>query len=191
MNVIKVEKRDTQAKAKRLRREGIVPCCVYGGGLPDSISIQMEQQIANQLLQTKREGSKVQLDLDGKLIPAQIKEQTRNFLNLNIEHIGFQALQADQSVNSVAHIFLKNAETSAGVLEQMIFEVPYASLPKDMIDTVTVDLADMTVGTVLTVEEIPEFASDRITLQIDPDSMVLRLSDKKRAPTQDAAPEAE
>lgn len=75
MNIIKVEKRDAQAKAKQLRRAGIVPCCVYGSGLPDSISIQMEQLAANQLLQTKREGSKVQLDLGGQQIPVQIKKK--------------------------------------------------------------------------------------------------------------------
>ena len=33
MDVIKVEKRDEQAKANRLRRSGLVPCCVYGGDL--------------------------------------------------------------------------------------------------------------------------------------------------------------
>ena len=31
MDVIKVEKRNEQAKANQLRRSGLVPCCVYGG----------------------------------------------------------------------------------------------------------------------------------------------------------------
>ncbi len=98
-----------------------------------------------------------------------------------IEHISFQALQVDQKVNSVAHIFLKNADTVAGILEQMLFEVPYAALPKDMIDTVTVDLEGKAVGTVVTVEDIPEFQNACVEVQIKPDSMVLRISDKKRA----------
>ena len=49
MDVIKVEKRNEQAKANQLRRSGLVPCCVYGGDLPESISIQMDQQTANKL----------------------------------------------------------------------------------------------------------------------------------------------
>lgn len=187
MDIIKVEKRDEQAKAKQLRRSGIMPCCVYGGELPDSLSIQMGQQAANQLFHTKREGSKVQLDLDGRLIPVQIKDKIRNFANNNIEHISFQALKADQTVNSVAHIILINADTVAGVLEQMLFEIPYASLPKDMIDTVTVDLDGMAVGTTLTVHDIPEFANKGVELQIKADSTVLRISDKKRAIVQDAS----
>ena len=73
MDVIKVEKRNEQAKANQLRRSGLVPCCVYGGDLPESISIQMDQQVqAN--CSTPREGSKVGLELDGHVIPTQIKD---------------------------------------------------------------------------------------------------------------------
>ena len=161
MDVIKVEKRNEQAKANQLRRSGLVPCCVYGGDLPESISIQMDQQTANKLFHTKREGSQV-------------------------EHFGFQALSANKKVNSVTHIFLKNTELVPGTLEQMLFEVPFASLPADMIDTVTVDLDGMPAGTTLTVKDIPEFQSDKIELQIDADSMVLRIVDKKRAVEEDA-----
>lgn len=161
MDVIKVEKRNEQAKANQLRRSGLVPCCVYGGDLPESISIQMDQQTANKLFHTKREGSQV-------------------------EHFGFQALSANKKVNSVTHIFLKNTELVPGTLEQMLFEVPFASLPADMIDTVTVDLDGMPAGTTLTVKDIPEFQSGKIELQIDADSMVLRIVDKKRAVEEDA-----
>lgn len=186
MDIIKVEKRDNQAKARQLRRAGIVPCCVYGGGLPNSISIQMEQQTADQLLRVKRKGSKIKLDLDGKIIPAQIKEKTRNFANNKIEHIQFQALKADQKVNSVAHIIFINTDAVPGVLERMLCEVPFSSLPEDMIDTVTVDLEGMAVGTLLTVDDIPEFRDERIELQIKGDSAVLRISDVKRATVQEA-----
>ena len=73
-----------------------------------------------------------------------------------------------------------------GTLEQMLFEVPFASLPADMIDAVTVDLDGMPAGMTLTVKDIPEFQSDKIELQIDADSMVLRIVDKKRAVEEDA-----
>ena len=123
MDVIKVEKRNEQAKANQLRRSGLVPCCVYGGDLPESISIQMNQQTANKLFHTKREGSQVGLELDGRVIPAQIKEK-KKMMSGQVEHFGFQALSANKKVNSVTHIFLKNTELVPGTLEQMLFEVP-------------------------------------------------------------------
>lgn len=51
------------------------PCCVYGGDLKESLSIQMDQQVqAN--CSTPREGSKVGLELDGHVIPTQIKDDS-------------------------------------------------------------------------------------------------------------------
>lgn len=181
MDIIKVEKQSGQAKAKQLRRSGLIPCCVYGGSLAGSVSIQMRLQDADYLFRTKRVGSKVNLDLEGRLIPVQIKEKKKNHLNTEIEHISFQALAAEQRVNSVAHIFLRNADVVPGVLEQMIFEVPFSSLPADMIDTVTIDLEGLPAGTILTVDDIPEFRNEGVEVQIKRDSMVLRISDKKRA----------
>lgn len=186
MDVIKVEKRNEKAKATQLRRSGLVPCCVYGGGLAESISIQMDQQTANQLFRTKREGSKVGLELNGRVIPTQIKEIKGNTLNTEVEHFSFQALTADQKVNSITHIFLKNKDAVPGVLEQMIFEVPFSSFPADMIDTVTIDLDGLPAGTILTVNDIPEFRNEQIELQIKRDSVVLRIKDKKRAAVSNA-----
>ena len=133
MDVIKVEKRNEQTKANQLRRSGLVPCCVYGGDLPESISIQMDQQTANRLFHTKREGSQVGLELDGRVIPAQIKEKKKMMKRCEAEHFGFQALSANKKVDKMfTHIFLKNTELVPGTLEQMLFEVPFASLPRQI-----------------------------------------------------------
>jgi large subunit ribosomal protein L25 len=183
MDTITMEKRSEGVKAKHLRRAGIVPCCVYGGELPGSLSIQMDQKTAGKLLREKRVGSKVQLKVGEQLIVTQIKEYTKCFASSGIEHISFQALDAGQKVNSVTHILLKNADTVTGVLEKLLLEIPYASYPKDMLDTVTVDLEGMPVGTVLTVGDIPEFGSGQIELQVEADSIVLRINDRRRATT--------
>lgn len=147
--------------------------------MPDPISIQMDEGIARRLIRYKREGSKLKLDLDGQLIPVQIKEKTVNTLNNEILHISFQALKADQKVNSVIHIILKNTEKVTESLEGMLLEIPYAAFPEDMIDTITIDVDGMAVGTVITVADIPELVSEKIDLQVDREEIVLRISDKK------------
>lgn len=50
-----------------------------------------------------------------------------------------------------------------------------------MTDSLTIDLEGMPAGTILTVDDIPEFRSERVEVQIKRDSTVLRISDKKRA----------
>ena len=136
-------------------------------------------------LEILKKNPTVCLELDGRVIPAQIKEK-KKMMSGQVEHFGFQALSANKKVNSVTHIVLKNTELVPGTLEQMLFEVPFASLPADMIDTVTVDLDGMPAGMTLTVKDIPEFQSNKIELQLDADGMVLRIVDKKRAVEEDA-----
>ena len=106
MDMITVEKRDFAVKAKKLRRLGLVPGSVFGGPLREALALQLEEADARRLVEQKREGSKLKIVLDGQQIPVQIKEKAVNLLNNDILHLSFQALQADQKVNSVIHIFL-------------------------------------------------------------------------------------
>lgn len=191
MYTITVKKREEKAKAKQLRKSGVVPCCVYGGAITESLSIQMDQQTTNKLFRQKREGSKIQLKLDDQMIPVQIKDKTRNIISNEIEHVSFQVLEAEQKVNSVAHIILKNTDKIAGILEKILLEIPYIALPKDMIDTVTVDLDDMPVGSTLTVGDIKEFNNKNIELQVDINSAILKISDKKLLTSQENSPTAQ
>ena len=59
MNSISASMRTTTAKAKQLRRSGIIPCVIYGSGLKESLSIQIDQATAQHLKRMKRNGSLV------------------------------------------------------------------------------------------------------------------------------------
>lgn len=181
MNTIMAQMRDPSAKAKQLRRSGIVPCVVYGAGLAASLSIQIDQSTARKMKRTSRNGSKVNLQVAGKKYPVLIKDLEYNSVNDEIVHISFHILDAGKKYNSVADIVLINRDTVPGVLELIQTQVPHAAEPEHLIDTVTVDLEGLPVGTALTIGDIPEFQSEHIELQADPSSLVLRIRDKKRA----------
>ena len=191
MDTINVQKRDPGLKANHVRKAGFVPCSVYGGALEHAISIQMAQQDANNLLLHNGDGSKVQLKLDGEVLTTQIKEATRNFNNRNVEHISFQALKAGQPVNSVVHIHLANAENCPGIVEHMTYEVAYTALPRNMIESVTVDLAGKGIGTVITLADIPELNTGKITMHLPSDSIVLRIMEARTAPVEEETEAAE
>ena len=88
-------------------------------------------------------------------------------------------MTADEKVNSVIHILLANDDKVSGQLEKLLMEIPYASLPGDMIDTLTIDIDGITTGTVLMVKDIPELMSDKLELKIDPEEIVLRVSERR------------
>ena len=176
MNTFKVDKRDFSQSAKKLRRAGIVPGTVFGGGLPETISLQMDAAAAKKLITSKRVGSQLTLELEGKMIPVQLKVKETDPLTGTILHVDFQALASDQKINSVIHILVKNADKLTAVLQHHLMEIPYASLPEDMIDTITIDVDGMPVGTAITVADIPELQSDKIELQVPADELVMRIA---------------
>ena len=191
MEIINVEHRDAAVKAKKLRRMGKVPCSVYGGALKESVAIAMDQQAANQMYRSCRVGSRVNLKLDGEVIPTQIKELDLNPDNQDVFQVSFQALQAGHMVNSVLQIYHAHTENVRGILEQMIDEVPYESLPRDMIDSVTLDLTGAGVGTVITLADIPELNTGKITMHLPADSIVLRITEPRAAEEPEEAEAAE
>lgn len=180
MECIRVQKRDFTLKAKKLRRNGMIPGSVFGKSLPEAISLQIDEVAARKLLTTKREGSRLNLDLDGQIIPVQIKEKNVNIINNQIIEISFQALKADEKANSVLYIVLKNTDKITDSVETQLLEIPYAAYPKDMIDTITIDVDGKPVGTTVTVGDIPELVNDKIDLQVDKDEIVYRIVEKKR-----------
>lgn len=180
MDNINVQKRDLAVKAKKVRSLGMVTGSVIGKSLPESISIQMDESDARRLLRQKRQGSKLVLNIDGQAILVQIKDKTLNTLSNEILDITFQALTSDKKVNSVIHIILENDDKISGQLEKMLLEIPYASLPQNMIDTITLDLDGVKTGTTITVKDIPELTSDKIELQVNIDEIVLRIRDKRK-----------
>lgn len=181
MDIIMAEMRNPTAKAKQLRRSGIIPCVISGAELKESLLIQIDQNTARKLKRTKRDGSKIDIQIDGKIYHTLIKDLEYNSLNDSILHISFHVLDAGKKANSIADIILLNKDKVQGILEQLQMKVPHAALPEYLLDTVTIDLTDLPIGTTLTISDIPEFQSDKIELQADPDSIVLRIKDKKRA----------
>ncbi len=63
------------------------------------------------------------------------------------------------------HILLANDDKVSGQLEKMLMEIPYASLPGDMVDTLTIDMDGITTGTVLMVKDIPELITLKLLKQ--------------------------
>lgn len=63
MDVISVQRRQDNVKAKHLRKAGFVPGVIFGSSLSESISIQMQESVARQLYRTTREGTKIFIEL--------------------------------------------------------------------------------------------------------------------------------
>ena len=191
MEIMEVSKRDMSIKAKKLRQNGLIPGHVYGGHLEESVLLQMDKNAVRQMLLHKHIGSRLTLSMDGQKLPVQIKDKDVDSMTGEIRNISFQALAADQKVNSICRIALLNTEKLTAMVEFMMTEISYASLPQDMVDTIEIDTDGMQIGTVITVGDLKELNNDKIDLMTDKDEIVLRISDPKRYATAEPDEDAE
>ena len=192
MNTLKAEKRDMSIKAKRLRREGYVTGNVFGKEIKGSIPIKLEKSAVDRLLKIHRRGSQVMLDVDGESMDVLLKEINFNPLKGQVDEIDFQALVKGEKVQSVAEVILENHDkVASGVLQLLLEEVPYRALPGDLVEKVMVDVGNLKVGDSIIVGDLDMAKNEKVDLLIDPETIIVTVSESRNAVEEDTGEEAE
>lgn len=180
MYTMQAELRSTSEKAKHIRQRGLIPGCLYGGDLEESMPLQISQSEVNKLLKQKDKGSMVALELDGKKVNALLREISCSSVKNQIEHLGFQKLNGNELVTSAAQIVLINKEKIPVYVQQVLFDVPYKALASKLIEKVEIDLEGMQAGDSIKVKDL-DIANDKdIEILIDTDSLVVSIIEKNK-----------
>lgn len=192
MDTLKAEKRDMLTKAKKLRREGYVTGNVFGRKIEGSVPVKIVRAEAERLLKTKKKGSQIILDVEGKQYDVLIKEIDFNSMKGQYEEVDFQALVSDEKVHSVAEVVLLHHDKLAGgIVQQVLEEIPYRALPAALVEKVEIDLEKLKIGDVVKVGDL-ELASDKdIDLGIDPEEVVLSVGMPHNTGVEDVPAEPE
>ena len=139
MITLKVEKRNPEVKAKKLRRDGFVCGVLYGKEMKESTPIQLTEPEALRFIKANKEGTQVMLDLDGKQVDALVKNIDYDPMKKQIMALDFQALVAGETVATSVQVILENEDAAQGIVEQMLNEVHYKADPANMLDTIVID----------------------------------------------------
>lgn len=175
--------RDAATKPKQLRREGIIPGVLYGKHLDKSISLQVNESDVNKFLKAHSVGTQTDLVIDGKENSAMIKEVSRDPVGHKLVHIDFQALTAGEVVKVTAHLTFVNSDQieADGVLTEAMHEIDIECLPKDIPEHINVDLADMKIGDILTVNSLSIINDDRYKILTAGDQIIAQVSAPSKA----------
>ena len=147
MTTLKVQRRNMETKAKKLRREGYVTGNLFGKEFEGSIPLQIEKGEADRIQRECMKGSQLYLELEGTTYDVLIKELDFNALDHQILEMDFQALVKGEKVHSVAEIVIVNHDKVAdGVLQENMEEINYRAYPSALVDKVEVDVAGLKVG---------------------------------------------
>ena len=114
------------------------------------------------------------------------KEINFNPLKGQVDEIDFQALVKGEKVQSVAEVILENHDkVASGVLQLLLEEVPYRALPGDLVEKVMVDVGNLKVG------DLDMAKNEKVDLLIDPETIIVTVSESRNAVEEDTGEEAE
>ena len=176
MTTLKVQRRNMETKAKKLRREGYVTGNLFGKEIEGSIPLQIEKQEAERIERECMKGNQLYLELDGKTYDVLIKEMDYRPMDHQILEMDFQALVKGEKVHSVAEVILLNKEkVTEGVLEQLLEEIAYKATPEELVEKVEIDCAALRLGDTLKVADLDIAKNDKIDLQTDLDAPIVSI----------------
>jgi len=159
---IKAQSRKDEGKgaSRRLRRTSFVPAVVYGGSQPPE-SIQIEHNTI--LLAAKNEwffSSVLDLNVDGKVQKVLVRDWQKHPFKQLMMHMDFMRVNEKEAIRvSVPLHFLNKeksvaAKTSGVVISHNLTEVEITCLPKDLPESIELDLADLKPGDIIHLSQL-------------------------------------
>lgn len=173
---IKVEARTVFGNnaSRRLRKAGSIPAVIYGNGkAPRSVSVNNDAWCA---FSASHGSQMVTLLEDGKEVPALIKEVQFNHLKNYFVHIDFQEVNLNKEISASVPLHAHGESYGAahgGILEQDLHELPVLCRPKDLPDSIRVDVTELKIGDGLTVAQLTLPAG--VKADIDADTLVFHV----------------
>jgi len=160
---INVQRREDAGKgaSRRLRRAGNVPAIVYGAGL-DPVGIQLSHN--DVWLASQHEwfySTILNLNLNGDVQKVLLRDMQRHPYKQQILHLDFQRVDDNALLRtSVPLHFLNQDKSPAGksaevVVTHELTEVEVLCLPKDLPEALEINLADLKLGDVIHLSDVP------------------------------------
>ena len=157
--VLKATKRTVVGKqVKALRRQSLLPGVVYGYKV-DSTPIQMDAHEANLLIPRLTSSSIVTIELDGKKIPALVRERQKNYIKGILTHVDFQAVSLTEKIRTMVSIHLHGVAPAVkdynAVIVTNMNELEVEALPQNLPERIELDISGLTeVGSAIHVRDV-------------------------------------
>ena len=153
-------KDEGKGASRRLRHAGMIPAVVYGGdAAPQSIQLEHEKT----WLLSQNEwfySSIIDLEIDGKVQQAILRDMQRHPYRQIIMHLDFQRVDASKVLRTSVPLHFVNEDTSpAGksaevVVTHELNELAIECLPKDLPEFIEVDLSALKSGDIVHLSDI-------------------------------------
>jgi len=193
---IQVQTRDQigSGPSRRLRRSGLVPAVVYGGGR-DTVPIQVDRRTLLDLLREAGSDNAVfLLELDGgsKKRHCMVRDMEVDPLTRQIVHIDFLRIDMSQKVRVMVQVetvgIASGVKNEGGILDQVTREVEVECLPSDIPRSLELDVSALHIGQHLEAGDL--VMPEGVELTEDPTKTLVNVA-APRLPEEEEEEEAE
>ena len=176
---LKAEKREAVGKNKvdKIRQNEKLPAAVFQKG-KETENITIGDLEFQMLYQKAGMTSIIDLDIDGTIRPAIVKEIQRHPFKNQIYHVGFQGINMDEKIKIEVPVELINRDEirkQPSVLNQQLDTIEVEVLPANIPDSFSIDVQNMDYDDTFTVRDLVGDNKD-VEVLIDLDEVVCSLS---------------
>jgi large subunit ribosomal protein L25 len=187
-NTLSLTARDPEGSrnARRLRRSGLVPGVIYGGGdTPTHFAVDA-RILRNTLAHS---GAILQVSLDGaNATPVLVKDVQRHPVRGEAVHVDLLRVRMDQAIQTTVTIELTGIDEApgvaeGGVLSQETREVTIEALPGDIPDSIKHDVSALEMNATLTLDAITAPAG--VTVIDDGETLIATITPPTAEPVEE------
>lgn len=174
--VLVTEKRETRGTrtARKMRSGGNVPGVVYGHK-EETVSVSVTKEA---LMSAVRHGARVvDLKSDAGLQKAQIAELQWDHLGLELLHVDFRRVAADERIHVTVPVEVRGIApgvTAGGVLDQPIHVLSVECAADSVPESVRVNVNELQLGSAIHVREL--HLPEGVKALADPDAIVVHVT---------------
>jgi large subunit ribosomal protein L25 len=171
--------------ARRMRREGLVPGVIYGGG-EDPQPFTVDARILRNTL--AHAAQVIEVAMEGASTNVLIKDVQRHPVRGEAIHVDLLRVRMDQTIHATVPIEFLGAEEGPGVAEGGIFnqelrEVDIEALPGDIPDSIQYDVSGLEMNATVTLEVL--VAPQGVTLLDDPETVIATITPPTLEPVEE------
>ena len=162
--------------ARRLRRSGLVPGVIYGGGdTPTHFAVDA-RILRNTLAHS---GAILEVSLDGAQgTPVLVKDVQRHPVRGEAVHVDFLRVRMDEAIQTTVTVELVGGDEAPGVVEggvlsQETREITIEALPGDIPDSIKHDVSALEMNSTITLDALT--APEGVTFIDDADTLIASI----------------
>ena len=145
------------AAVRRLRKRGLIPGVIYGGGHDPFVFSVHERELRRALTTDHGLNAILDVTVGGDARPVIVKEYQRDPISGRVTHVDLVQVRLDRVIQTTVGIELigdSPGVREGGVLQQVAREITVEALPLEVPERIEVDVSGLAVGDSIRLEEV-------------------------------------